>query len=112
MIAVITYQIKPWTYVNTVITNHINNLKYSSTHKYSPKPADPTTMVPANTRAPPLDGGQSTQIGGMWTLKHDIISQKFYEIIIKTEIKGETVMDLKNFYNHIKMCLNMVTRLR
>ena len=47
---------------------------------------------------------------GMWTLKHDIISAKFYELPIKIELKGDTALDLKNFYNHIKMCLNAVTR--
>ena len=39
---------------------------------------DPTTMLPANRRDPPLDGGQYTNIGGMWTLKHEIRSPKFY----------------------------------
>ena len=48
----------------------------------------------------------------MWTPKHVISSHKFYEIIINTELKGYTAMDLKNFYKHIKMCLNEVTRLR
>ena len=48
----------------------------------------------------------------MWTLKHKISSQKFYEILIKTELKGYTALDLKNFFNHIKMFLNAVDRLR
>ena len=48
----------------------------------------------------------------MWTLKHEIISPKFYELLIKTELKGYTSMDIKNFLNHINMCLNAVTRLR
>ena len=47
----------------------------------------------------------------MWTLKHEIISPKFYDILVKTEIKGDTALDLKNFVNHINMCLNAVTRL-
>ena len=45
----------------------------------------------------------------MWTIKHEIISPKFYEILIKKELKGDTDMELNNFYNHIKMCLNAVT---
>ena len=57
-------------------------------------------------------GLNSTKIGGMWTLKHAISSPKLYELIIKTELKGDTDMDLKNFYNHIKVCLNAVTRLQ
>ena len=48
---------------------------------------------------------------GVWTLKHKIRSPKFYEILIKTELKGGTDMDLKNFYNHIKICLNVVNRI-
>ena len=47
----------------------------------------------------------------MWTLKHDISSPKFYEILIKKELKGETALDLNNLFNHIKMCLNAVNRL-
>ena len=48
----------------------------------------------------------------MWNLKHEIISQNFYGLLIKTELKGDTDLDLKNFYNHIKMCINAVNRLR
>ena len=48
----------------------------------------------------------------MWTLKHEISSPRFYELLIKTELKGDTALDLKNFYNHIKMSLNAMTRLR
>ena len=59
-----------------------------------------------------LEGGHSTKMCGMWTLKHEISSPKFYELLIKKELKGDTAMDLKNFFNHIKMYLNAVTRLR
>ena len=48
----------------------------------------------------------------MWILKHEIISPKLYELLIKIEIKGDTTLYLKNFYNHIKMCINAVTRLQ
>ena len=63
-------------------------------------------MVLDNKKASPLEGGHSTKIGGMWTLKHEISSPKFYEFLIKIYLKGDTDMDLKNFYNHINMCLN------
>ena len=90
-----------------------NNISKSSpAQKDTSTPAYPTTVVPTNRRAPPLEGGHSNNIGGMWTLKHDIRSPKFYELLIKTELKGDTALDLKNFFNHIKMCLNAVTRLR
>ena len=48
----------------------------------------------------------------MRTLKHYISSPKFHEILIKTELKGYTALDLKNCFNHIKTCLNAVNRLR
>ena len=66
-------------------------------------------MVPDNKIDPLLEGGQSTKIGGMWTLKHNISSPKLYELLIKKELKSDTDMYLKNFYNHINMCLNAVT---
>ena len=56
-------------------------------------------------------GGQSTKIGVMWTLNHEISLPRFYELLTNTELKGDTSLDLKNFYNHIKMCLNAVTRI-
>ena len=52
-------------------------------------------MVLDNKRASPLEGGNSTKIGGMWTLKHEISTPKFYEILIKIELKGGTAMELK-----------------
>ena len=94
------------------ITDQINTLKYSPTQKDSPKPPDPINVVPTNRRDTSLDGGQPTEIGGMWTLKHEIISPRFYELLINTELKGGTSTELKNFYNHIKMCLNAVTRIQ
>ena len=53
----------------------------------SPKYSDPDNVVPTKNKVPLLEGGNSTKIGGMWTLKHDIRSPKFYELIIK---KGGT----------------------
>ena len=88
-----------------------NNLRFSPAQKDTLNPTDPTTVVPANRRAPPLDGGYSTKIGGMWNIKHEISSPKFYELLIKIELKGDTDMDIKKLYNHINMCLNAVTRL-
>ena len=75
----------------------------SPTQKDTSTPPEPTNVVPVNRRYTPLEGGHSTKIGGMWTLKHEISSPKFYELLIKTELKGDTALDLKNFYNHIKM---------
>ena len=69
-------------------------------------------MVPANKKASLLEGGNTMKLGSMLTLKHDISSPEFYELLIKTELKDDTALDLKNFYNHIKICLNAVTRLR
>ena len=90
-----------------------NNISTSSPdQKNTLNPPDLTTVVPSNRRAPPLEGGHPTKIGGMCNLKHEISSPKFYELFIKTEIKGDTAMYLKNLFNQIKMCLNAVTRLR
>ena len=67
----------------------------------SPKSQDTTTALPANKKYPSLEGGHYTNIGGMWTLKNEIISPKFYELLIKTKTKSDTDLNLKRFYNHI-----------
>ena len=77
-----------------------NNSKSSPNQKVTSTPTDPTTMVPSNSRAPPLEGGHYTKIGGMWTLKHEIRSPKFYELLIKTELKGDTALDVKNLWTY------------
>ena len=66
------------------ITDQINNLKSLPTQKDSSNPPDPTIVVLANMTDTPLEGGHSIKIGGMWNLKHEISSTKFYKIIIKT----------------------------
>ena len=68
-------------------SNQINTMSSSPTQKDTLIPQDPTTAVPYNRRDTPLEGGDSTKIGGMWILKHDISSPKFYELLIKTELK-------------------------
>ena len=87
-------------------------MRSSPTQKDSPKPPEPTNVVPTNSKAPPLDSGKSTKICRMWTLKHDIRPPRFYELFIETELKGDTALDLKNFYNPTKMYLNTVTRIQ
>ena len=90
-----------------------NNISKSSpAQKDTSTPLDPTTTVQTNRRAPPLEGGISKNIGGMWTLKYEISSPRFYELLIKIELKGDTALDLKNFYNHVEISLNAVTRLK
>ena len=56
--------------------DQIKFFKYSPDKKDSPKNQDPTTVVLYNTKAIKLEGGRSTKIGGMWTLKHEISSPK------------------------------------
>ena len=63
----------------------------------------PTTSILDNKRNPPLEGGHYTKTSGIWNLNHDIRSPKFYEILIKIELKGDTALELKNLYNHINM---------
>ena len=48
----------------------------------SPKSQDPTTAFLANNKAPPLEGGNYTIIGSMWTLKYEIRSPKLYKLLI------------------------------
>ena len=86
--------------------------KSSPAQKDTLTPTDPTTMFQTNRRAPHLQGGICENIGGMWTLKYETSSPRFYELLIKIELNGDTALDLNNFFNHIKMCLNAVTRLR
>ena len=98
--------------LTALMMDQTNISKSSQTQKDTLTPLDPTTVVPDNRRAPPFEVWHSTKIGGMWNLKHEISSSKFYEILIKAELKGDTALYLKIFYNHIKMCLNAVTWLR
>ena len=98
--------------LTSLMTDKTNISKSSPPKKDTSTPTYPTTVIPTNKRAPPLEGGISYKIRGMWTLKHEISSPKFCELLIKTEPKGDTSLDIKNFYNHTKMCLNAVTRLR
>ena len=93
------------------ITDQINILKSSLTHKNSSKPPDPTTVVPYNRSATLLDSVQSKTIDIMWTLKYEISSPRFYEFLNKKRLKGDNALDHKNFYSHIKIRLNAVTRL-
>ena len=44
----------------TSMMYEIKILEYSPDKKDSPKSQDPTTLVPANKRDPPLEGGHST----------------------------------------------------
>ena len=70
--------------LTALMTDKNNIYKSSPSQKYTLTPTDPTTVVPNNRRAPPLEEGQFTKISGMWTLKHEISSPKFYELLITT----------------------------
>ena len=58
--------------------DQINALKSLPTQKDSPKPQEPTTVVPDNRSYPILEGGQSANVFDMWTMKHEIGSPKLY----------------------------------
>ena len=79
-----------------------NNIsKSSSDQNDTSTTPEPTNTVQTNRRAPPLEEGISDKIRCMWTLKHEIRSPKFYELLIKTELKGDTALDLnKNLQPH------------
>ena len=99
-------------FVTAFMMGQTKNSKSSPTQKDTSTILDPITVVPSNRRAPSLEGEHSTKIGGMMTLKHEISSSKFYELLTKRELKGYTTLDIKNFYNHINMCPNAVNRLQ
>ena len=80
----ITEDPKVLTETFTSMIDQTNNYKLSPAHKDTSNSTKPTTVVPSNRRAPLLDGGHYTKIGGMWNLKHDISSPKFYKLLIKT----------------------------
>ena len=69
--------------LTTFMKDQTNISKYSPAQKDTATPPDPTTTVQTNRRAPPLEGEISENIGGMWTLKHEISSPRFYELLIK-----------------------------
>ena len=74
-------------YLTEIIASMMDQIKTSISSQYyknSPKSQDPTNFFPANKKALPLEGGNSKKIGGMWTLKYDISSPKFYELFIQT----------------------------
>ena len=79
---------------------------------HSPMAHDTTNIVPDKKKDTPLEGGHSTKISAMWNLKHEIRSPKFYELLIKTELKRENYLELNNFYNYIKMYINKVARIQ
>ena len=96
-----------FTNIKTTISQLLVQNQHSSLDKVdSLKSQYQDTVVQANKKSPPLEDGKSMNIGGMWTIKHEISSPKLYELLIKTELKVDTALDLKNFYNHINMCLN------
>ena len=70
-----------------MITSMMDQIKISKSSPYkrdSPKYQYHTTVVLFKNKAPPLEGGHSIKIGGMWNLKHDIRSPKLYEFLINT----------------------------
>ena len=62
----------------TPMMDQIKISKSSPDKEDTPKTQDTTTVVPDNKKNPTLEGGHSTKNGGMWTLKHEIISPKLY----------------------------------
>ena len=77
----------------------------------SPKAQNTDTVVPDNNKSPPLEVVHYIKYG-MWNIKHEIISPKIFELLIKTEIKLGIALYLKDLYNHINMCINAVTILQ
>ena len=77
----------------------------------SPNPQYYDTVVLSNNISQPLEVEYSKN-NLVWNIKHDKSLPQFYELLIKIELKWETALELNNFYNHSKMCVNAVTRLK
>ena len=63
--------------LTSMITSMVDQIKISKSSnekKDSQKDQYPTTVVLANKRDQPLEGGHYSKVGGMWALKHEIIS--------------------------------------
>ena len=63
-------------------------------------------------KSPTLKVGNWYNISGMCNIEIEISSPNFYEPSIENKLKWETALDLKKFYNHNKICLNAVTKIR
>ena len=70
--------------LTVLMIDKTNISKSSPAYKDTSTHPEPITVILTNKRYPPFEGGISTKIGGMWTLKHEIISPKLYELLIKT----------------------------
>ena len=81
----------------TFMMDQTNITKSSPTQKDTSTPLEPTKLGPDKKRASQLEGENSTKIGGIWTLKHEISPPKFYELLIKIELKADTALDLNIF---------------
>ena len=75
--------------LTTLMMDQINISISSPAQKDTSTPPDPNTTVQTNKRATPLEGGISKNIGGMWTLKHEINSPRFYELLIQSSVSFE-----------------------
>ena len=102
-----------FTEIKAIIEHLMVLNQHSSPYKlHSPKAQYLETLVPDNNKAPPPEGRTYTEIGVICNIEHDMISPKWYELLIKTQLKGNTALDLNNFHKQLKVCLNAVNRLR
>ena len=71
--------------MRTILTQMMNQKhNYLPYQKALPKTQNPTNIVPVKSKALPLEVGNFTKNGGMWTLKCEISSPKCYELLMKT----------------------------
>ena len=71
--------------IKTMLTNMLIRKLYSFPEKMdSPKAQDPSNLVLPNNKYLTLEGVNSTKNVGIWTLKHGIITPKFYKLLINT----------------------------
>ena len=72
---------------------------------------DTATVVPDKNKAQTLEGWNYKELEACVISNMRSDNRKFYELLIKTKLKVDTDLDLKNFYNDINMSLNAVTKI-
>ena len=76
------------TNIQTILAQIVfQDQNYSTDKVESLTVQDLEIVVLANKKAQPWEGVHDMKIDGMCTLKHDIISSKFYEFLVKTQLK-------------------------
>ena len=86
-----------------IMMDQNKNWNSSPENIYLPQAQVHITVFLSNNKDTSMEDGHSTKIGGMGALKHEIRSSKLYELLVKTELKGDTALYLKILYKNINI---------